>query len=141
MWVQDCLLPTLNTQFQTFALSPNQRPFGLRFPNQGTHPHRVYALSSTAAPFVPPFIFRRKRSAQNKLFARRRAQIPGAWRLLQNSDTCMQQKIPRSKVQGIFLSIHSENDTITQNKPFRKRDYFSANPLSYLSFSVNHLFF
>jgi len=43
-------------------------------------------------------------------------------------------------LEDIF-SIHSENDTITQNKHFRKKDYFSANPLSHLSFSVNHLFF
>ena len=44
---------------------------------------------STAAPFVPPFIFRRKRSAQNKLFARHRAQETRRFSDTQNSDTCI----------------------------------------------------
>jgi len=77
--------------------------FRVAVPKMSCDTHKGCHDILTAAPFLPPFIRHRRRSAKNKLFARRRAQIPGAWRLLQNSDICMQQKIPRSKDQGIFL--------------------------------------
>lgn len=77
--------------------------FRVAVPKMSCDTHKGCHNILTASPFVLPSPFRRKRSAQNKLFARGLAQETRRFSQAQNFDSCIQQKIPRTFVQGIFL--------------------------------------